>query len=143
MKKIIFISIGVVLLATGGYFLLRQTNNQDQKLDNDVAQELGWSGHFPEVVPEYTGGEIKEITTVDPEQSRFKEEVVAVVEETSREELDEYVEQLTQEGWMITYESPGERTFYTTSLSFEEYTTSISFNSEEGSVTLTTYVVQE
>jgi hypothetical protein len=143
MKKIIYISIGLVLLATGAYFLFQRDSVQDQELVEDLGGELNWSAYFPKTVPEYVEGEIREIVEVDPEQSRFKDEVVATVEDTSREELDEYVEQLVKEGWLITYQSPEEKTFYTMSLSLEEYTMSITFNNEEGTLTLTTYNTEE
>jgi len=59
-------------------------------IGNTVIQpgdELNWSAHFPDEVPEYIDGEIRELNIVDPEMSRFENEVTAIVDETSYEEF--------------------------------------------------------
>lgn len=143
MKKVIYISLGLILLAAGAYFLIRRDPVEVQEVGIDPTGELVWSAYFPETVLEYEEGDLSDIVIVDPEESRFQEEVVATVEDTSREELDEYVEQLIEEGWLVTYQSPEEKTFYTVNLSRGEYMVSITFNNEEGKLTLTTYRTQE
>ena len=107
MKKVIYILIALVLV--GGlvfYFISFENTENEEDIGIQPGQELNWSAHFPDIVPEYTDGTIREMTIVDPELSRFEEEVAVVIEDTTREALDTYVEELISDGWMITYQSP-------------------------------------
>jgi uncharacterized protein (UPF0262 family) len=70
----------------------------------------------------------------------FDDEVAVVVEETTREELDMYIEDLLKDGWIKTYEGEGEDP-YNLQLSLGESGISISFN-KDGVLRLSSYSIQ-
>ncbi len=143
MKKAIYILI--VLVLVGGlafYFISFRNSEEEASIGIQPGDELNWSAHFPDMVPEYTDGTIKEMTIVDPELSRFQEEVAVTVEDTSREEFDTYVEDLISDGWMLTYQSPETEAFYNVQLSLENRRISTSLD-DSGVLRLSTYTVEE
>jgi uncharacterized protein (UPF0262 family) len=70
----------------------------------------------------------------------FDDEVAVVVEETTREELDMYIEDLLKDGWIKPYEGEGEDP-YNLQLSLGESGISISFN-KDGVLRLSSYSIQ-
>lgn len=140
-KRLVFSLIILIILGLGIYFLFLRGIIGDTGSSVLSEQQSRWATDFPEVVPEYGYGEIEEITVVKPEMSRFEDEVTALIEDTEREELDEYVEQLTEAGWIITYESPGVDTFYNIRLSLGEQRIGASIN-DEGVLRLNSYIIE-
>jgi len=146
MKKLIYLFLALILLGVGAYFLFLRDSDNSNNNGVDVAIEQGdklnWSAYFPESVPEYINGEIREMSEVDSELSRFKDEVAVIIDDTSHEEFDSYVEELVEDGWIITYQTPEPKGFYNIQLSLEENRISASLN-DEGVLRLSTYVVEE
>lgn len=143
MKKIIYVLIALVFL--GGltfYFISFRDVENEENIGIQPGDELNWSAHFPDIVPEYTDGKIKEITIVDPELSRFENEVAVVIDDTNREQFDTYVEELVSDGWMITYQSPETENFYNVQLTLESQSISTSLD-DSGVLRLSTYEVEE
>jgi hypothetical protein len=142
MKKIIYILVALVIFVVAGYFLFLRDSRNGDDVTILPGQEREWSVNFPEIVPEYTDGEIREITIVDEEVSRYDDEIAAIVDDTNSESLTEYVEQLVSDGWIILYESPETESFYNVQLSLDAQKLSISLD-DSGVLRLSTYVVQE
>ncbi len=142
MKKAIYILIALVLVGGLVFYFISFRNTEEENIGIQPGDELNWSAHFPEIVPEYTDGTITEMTIVDPELSRFEEEVAVTVEDTSREGFNTYVDNLISDGWMLTYQSPETETFYNVQLSLDSRRISTSLD-ESGVLRLSTYVVQE
>lgn len=144
MKKAIYILIALVLVGgLASYFFLSSRNSEDEvDIVIQPGEELNWSAHFPDIVPEYTDGTIKEMTIVDEELSRFQEEIAVVIDDTTREQFDTYVEELISNGWMITYKSPETENFYNVQLTLDSQRISSSLN-DSGTLRLSTYVIEE
>jgi hypothetical protein len=145
MKKILYILLALILLAGLGYFFFVRNNSEVTEIGNTVIQpgdELNWSAHFPDEVPEYIDGEIRELSIVDPEMSRFEDEVTAIVDETSYEEFVKYSQELQDDGWMISYESPEGQFPYNLQLSLEDRRISTSLG-DDGVLRLSSYIVVE
>ncbi len=130
MKKILYILIALIILGGVSYFLFSKYSGKSNDITHQDDPEKGWYGYFPEQVLEYTDGEVKEITRVEPDMSRFEDEVFVMVEDTSLEQLSEYVEKLESKGWEIGYQSPQEEDFYNIQLSLETRSITAGLNSE-------------
>lgn len=149
MKKNVYILIGILVLLLAGYFgyvLLDSLNNPVEEVDTETTiqqaeENLDWEAAFPAVVPKYPGGKITELDIVASEYSMFDDEVAVVVEKTTREEFDMYVEGLLGDGWVKTYEGV-ESNPYNLQLSLEENRISTSLN-EEGVLRLSSYTQAE
>lgn len=149
MKKTLYVVFGILVLIAAvylGYVLFDSLNKPVEEVNPETAIEqaeenLDWETAFPAMVPKYPGGRITELDVVAPEYSMFDDEVAVVVEETTREELDMYVESLFEDGWVKTYEGAGEDP-YNLQLSLEENGISISFN-KEGVLRLSSYTLME
>ena len=149
MKKTLYVVFGILVLIAAvylGYVLFDSLNKPVEEVNPETAIEqaeenLDWETAFPAIVPKYPGGKITELDVVAPEYSMFDDEVAVVVEETTREELDMYVESLFEDGWVKTYEGAGEDP-YNLQLSLEENGISISFN-KEGVLRLSSYTLME
>ena len=149
MKKTLYVVFGILVLIAAvylGYVLFDSLNKPVEEVNPETAIEqaeenLDWETAFPAIVPKYPGGRITELDVVAPEYSMFDDEVAVVVEETTREELDMYVESLFEDGWVKTYEGAGEDP-YNLQLSLEENGISISFN-KEGVLRLSSYTLME
>jgi hypothetical protein len=142
MKKIIYILVALVIFVVAGYFLFLRDSRNGDDVTILPGQEREWSVNFPEIVPEYTDGEIREITIVDEEVSRYDDEIAATVDDTNSESLTEYVEQLVSDGWIILYESPETESFYNVQLSLDTQKISISLD-DFGVLRLSTFVLEE
>ncbi len=149
MKKTLYIVFGVLVLIAAiylGYVLLDSLNKPAEEVDTQTAiqqteESLDWEGAFPAIVPKYPGGKIVELDIVDPEYSIFNDEVAVVIEETTREEFNMYVEDLLKDGWVKTYEGEGEDP-YNLQLSLGENGISTSLN-KDGVLRLSSYTQAE
>lgn len=149
MKKSVYILIGILVLLAAGYFgyvLFDSLNDSPQEVDRETAiqeaeENLDWEAAFPSIVPKYPGGKITELDVVASEFSMFDDEVAVVVEETTREELDMYIEDLLEKGWVKTYEG-AEDNPYNLQISLGENRISTSLN-EEGVLRLSSYTQAE
>lgn len=149
MKKNVYILIGILVLLLAGYFgyvLLDSLNNPAKEVDTETAiqqaeENLDWEAAFPAVVPKYPGGKITELDIVDAEYSMFDDEVAVVIEDTTREEFDVYIEGLLEDGWVKTYEG-AETNPYNLQISLGENRISTSLN-EEGVLRLSSYTQAE
>jgi hypothetical protein len=148
MKKTLYIVFGILVLIAAvylGYVLFDSLNKPVEEVNTETAiqqaeENLDWEAAFPAIVPKYPGGKIVELDIVDPQYSMFDDEVAVVVEETTREELDMYIEDLLKDGWIKTYEGEGEDP-YNLQLSLGESGISISFN-KDGVLRLSSYSIQ-
>lgn len=136
MKKILYILVAIILLGGIGYYFYTQGDNEEveeevQQLESiepqrDIpADEFVWSQYLPEEVPEYTKGEVEEFTIIDPEMARYEDEIEIIIEGTTYEDLNEYVEGLESDGWLVRFRSSQDESFYTLQLSFEEFRLSL------------------
>ncbi|KUK67538.1 MAG: hypothetical protein XD87_0060 [candidate division WS6 bacterium 36_33] len=149
MKKTLYIVFGILVLLAAvylGYVLLDSVNNPPEEVDTETAiqqaeENLDWEAAFPTVVPKYPGGKITELDIVSAEYSMFDDEVAVVIEDTTREEFDMYVEGLLEDGWVKTYEG-AESNPYNLQLSLGENRISTSLN-DEGVLRLSSYTQAE
>ena len=149
MKKTLYIVFGILVLIAAvylGYVLFDSLNDSPQEVDRETAiqeaeENLDWESAFPAVVPKYPGGKITELDIVAAEFSMFDDEVAVVVEKTTREEFDMYIEGLLEEGWVKTYEGPDENP-YNLQISLGENRISTSLN-EDGVLRLSSYTQAE
>ncbi|MFA7628274.1 MAG: hypothetical protein WCY37_02590 [Candidatus Dojkabacteria bacterium] len=149
MKKTLYIVFGILVLIAAaylGYVLFDSLNTPTEEVDTETAiqqaeENLDWEAAFPTIVPEYPGGKITELDIVASEYSSFDDEVAVVVEETTREEFDMYIEDLLEEGWVKTYEG-AEGNPYNLQVSLGENKISTSLN-EEGVLRLSSYTQAE
>jgi hypothetical protein len=149
MKKTLYIVFGILVLIAAvylGYVLFDSLNDSPQEVDRETAiqeaeENLDWESAFPAVVPKYPGGKITELDIVATEFSMFDDEVAVVVEKTTREEFDMYIEGLLEEGWVKTYEGPDGNP-YNLQISLGENKISTSLN-EDGVLRLSSYTQAE
>ncbi|KUK67446.1 MAG: hypothetical protein XD87_0121 [candidate division WS6 bacterium 36_33] len=149
MKKTLYIVFGILVLIAAvylGYVLLDSSNDSSQEVDRETAiqeaeENLDWEAAFPTIVPKYPGGKITELDIVAAEYSMFDDEVAVVVEKTTREEFDMYIEDLLEEGWVKTYEGPDGNP-YNLQISLGENRISTSLN-EDGILRLSSYTQAE
>jgi hypothetical protein len=149
MKKTLYIVFGILVLIAAvylGYVLFDSVNSPTEEVDTETAiqqaeENLDWEAAFPTVVPKYPGGKITELDIVDAQYSMFDDEVAVVVEKTTREEFDMYIEGLLEDGWIKTYEG-AEGNPYNLQLSLGENRITASFN-EEGVLRLSSYTQAE
>lgn len=149
MKKTLYIVFGILVLIAAvylGYVLFDSLNKPTEEVDTETAiqqaeENLDWEAAFPTVVPKYPGGKITELDIVAPEYSMFDDEVAVVVEKTTREEFDMYIEGLLEDGWIKTYEG-AEGNPYNLQLSLGENRITTSLN-EEGVLRLSSYTQAE
>lgn len=138
MKKVILILLALLLLGGGAYyFFLREENDsQAEEIELEVIQpgiqeDFIWSNFLPEQVTEYSHGEIVEANIVEPEMSRFIDEIVITIEETNLEEVNEYVEEMISVGWMILYQSSPDEQPYTVRISSSDLRVGMILEEEE------------
>jgi len=149
MKKTLYIVFGILVLIAAvylGYVLFDSLNDSPQEVNRETAiqeaeENLDWESAFPAVVPKYPGGKITELDIVAAEFSMFDNEVAVVVEKTTREEFDMYIEGLLEEGWVKTYEGPDGNP-YNLQMSLGENRISTSLN-EDGILRLSSYTQAE
>lgn len=149
MKKTLYIVFGILVLIAAiylGYVLFGSLNSPTEEVDTETAiqqaeENLDWEAAFPTVVPRYPGGKITELDIVDAQYSMFDDEVAVVVEKTTREEFDMYIEELLEDGWIKTYEG-AEGNPYNLQLSLGENRISTSLN-EDGVLRLSSYTQAE
>jgi len=149
MKKTLYIVFGILVLIAAvylGYVLFDSLNDSPQEVDRETAiqeaeENLDWESAFPAVVPKYPGGKITELDIVAAEFSMFDDEVAVVVEKTTREEFDMYIEGLLEEGWVKTYEGPDGNP-YNLQISLGENRISTSLN-KDGVLRLSSYTQAE
>ena len=150
MKKVIYILLALLLLGGGAYyFFLREENDSQgddielEAIQPGIQEDFIWSNFLPEQVTEYTHGEVEEANIVDPEMSRFTDEIVLTIEGTNLEEVNEYVEEKTSEGWLIIYQSaPGEKP-YTVRISSGELRVGMTLDEVEETLRFNYYRVVE
>ncbi len=149
MKKTLYIVFGILVLIAAvylGYVLFDSLNSPTEEVDTETAiqqaeENLDWEAAFPTVVPRYPGGKIVELDIVAAEYSMFDDEVAVVVEKTTREEFDMYIEGLLEDGWIKTYEgAEGNPCNLQLSLGENRITTSLN---EEGVLRLSSYTQAE
>lgn len=149
MKKTVYILIGILVLLAAGYFgyvLFDSLNKPTEEVDKATAiqeaeENLDWEAAFPTVVPKYTDGKITELDIIEAQYSMYDDEVAVVVEDTTREAFDMYVEDLLEGGWVKTYE--GDDTDpYNLQISSGENRISTSLN-EDGVLRLSSYTQAE
>jgi len=146
MKKAIYILIALVILGGVGFYLFSQRDSASKE-ENEVrtiapGDELNWSAHFPEVIPEYPEGNLRELSIGEQDTStRFPNSASAIVDDTNLDEVQAYIDELVSDGWLVISKNIQGEDYSSYQLSFEEYRLGISIG--DNILRLSTYTEPE